>query len=129
MIIEIDSFDILVVYSKKYTKSEFLQAFQTFDGTYADVFANRIYQCLFLNTKNLYTEYSRYYKIEYSKFSDYLYWKYNIDFDIIQKIEESMDSKTFVGLGRNSINMFADEIFMTALRKVFRRLGEKKYED
>jgi len=125
MIIEIEYFTVLVAFSKKYKLSEFRKAAKVKKGSYAGDLVDRIHRCLFVNTKDLVGEYEKYYKIEYSDFSMFLFWKYRIDLELAKDLGTSINKKTFVGYGRNTISMIADDTFKRVLENILSELGEK----
>lgn len=59
----------------------------------------RIFELLTTNVINLSSEYSKYYREEYDNFKDFLYWKYNIESEILSSLKECNSSHAYIGLG------------------------------
>ncbi|OUL23050.1 hypothetical protein BV378_24545 [Nostoc sp. RF31YmG] len=124
MIHELKFGKLLVVLDRHYSLSEFCTASQVLPGSYAYELIERIYNCLFKHSKNLVTEYEKYYAVEYSNFSDFLYWKYRVSQDLTMKIINRIENSVYVGYTRDSIWMFKDKTVSSVLNHILSELGE-----
>lgn len=61
--------------------------------------ADRIYEMLTVETVDLNHEYSKYYAVEYPSFSEFLYWKYDIDHETLEKVAEFSSENSYLGYG------------------------------
>jgi len=59
----------------------------------------RIYELLTTNVIDLSAEYLKYYREEYGKFEDFLYWKYNIESEVLSSLKECNSTNTYIALG------------------------------
>ncbi len=129
MIIELDTSKLLVVFSKRYSLAEFRAASHVVPGTYADELVERMYNCLFKCPRDIQAEYERYYKVEYSDFGDFLYWKYGVQRNLARELKERVKEGIFIGYGRDKIGVFADETGASVLKHILSELGEKENEN
>lgn len=70
MILELDS-RLIVVFDRRYSLSEFRLASRVAPGSYADELVDRIHDCLFKYPRDVYSEYEKYYAIEYPDFAEF----------------------------------------------------------
>ncbi|MBW4565707.1 MAG: hypothetical protein KME32_32425 [Mojavia pulchra JT2-VF2] len=124
MIHEIEFGKLVVILDRQYSLSEFRTASQVIPGSYAEELVERVYNCLFKHSKNLVTEYEKYYAVEYAGFCDFLYWKYKFSKDIAMKIQSRMENSVYVAHTRDSIWMFKDETVSSVLKHILYQLGE-----
>lgn len=129
MILNFD-FSMLVVFDRRYALSEFRRASKVIPNSYADEFVERMYNCFFEYPRDVYDEYIKYYAMEYSDFGKFLYWKYKLSRDTVQKITNKMVGREiYIGYGKDSFWMFGDEKVISMLNHVFSDLGERVNED
>jgi hypothetical protein len=129
MVLNLD-FDMLVVFDRRYSLAEFRRASKAMPNSYAEELVQRIHSCLFEYPRDVYEEYVAYYAIEYADFAQFLYWKYELDSNVVQKIVDKMaGERMYIGYGRDSIGLFEDETFMSVLNDILSELGEGRDED
>lgn len=125
---EIETSDLLVVFDKKFTRSELQAASRTRPGSYADELVTRIYDWFFQNMRDLYAEYTQYYAIEYPDFAEFLYWKYRIRRDTAQEIKGKAEHGGFAGYGNNRTSLATDETFISVLKHLLSSVEEPSDE-
>ncbi len=131
MILELETFRSIVVFNRRYTLQEFRASANVVPGTYADEFVERMYNCLFRYPKDLCEEHRKYYAVEYPDFAVFLYWKYGVKRTAIQRIQRIMarTGDLYIGYGKDTIGIFADEIGAGVLKEILSKLGEEDNED
>jgi hypothetical protein len=129
MILELEYPDLLVVFDRKYSLSEIREVSGVEPGSYAEELVERIFNCLFKYSRDLRAEYNAYYAVEYSRFEDFLFWKYSIPEHVIINITKRVGSNIYIGIAKNNISMITDETVSLVIRTILSKLGDKIYED
>jgi hypothetical protein len=76
----------LIHLKRKVSWNEFRKKAKVIPETYAETFARRIYSSAFEHSTDLADEFRRYYQNEYKSFNDFLFWRYGVSEEIINKI-------------------------------------------
>ena len=117
MIIELerDMWNTLFVFPRAYGLEELRAAAQVRHGSYADELVERIYRCIFVYPVDLRAEYAQYYAVEYSTFSEFLYWRYRVDRPKALELESDICGAGYIGYGWDRTSMLSDETVATML--------------
>jgi len=81
-----DSYKSLIVIDRRLTKELFLQKAGIKQGRFAEDMFSRMYDWIFSEATYLEDVFDKYYKPEYADFREFLYKKYMIPHDIIDKM-------------------------------------------
>jgi hypothetical protein len=76
----------LIVIDRRLTKEMFLKNAGIKQGRYAEDMFSRMYDWIFSEARNLDDVFEKYYKPEYEDFRDFLYKKYTLSINIIDKL-------------------------------------------
>lgn len=86
---QISDYKYLIHLKKKVSWNEFRKEAKVISGSYAEIFAKRIYLSAFEHSTDLADEFKRYYQNEYKSFRDFLFWRYGVSEEIINQIVET----------------------------------------
>jgi hypothetical protein len=98
MIIQLKSNSYLFAGQRLPALSEFTRALGCIGGTYTFELSERIYHHIFSCLFNVKKEYHQYYSKEYTSFPAFLYWKYDLDKEIIEENNKILEQSPFVGI-------------------------------
>ncbi len=89
----------LLICHKDYMRNDFVSASKVERGSWAEDFANRMFDCLMGNTVNLKEEYEYFYKAEYQSFDVFLAKTYGFDKSTLENIRNKMTSNDILLFG------------------------------
>lgn len=104
----------LVVLNRSYSKSDFLKAAQVVTDSYAEELGARIYDCLISHTVDILEEHQKYYEIEYPDLATFLYWRYDVPYDVVVEAVANLEPGYF--LGYSSAYSSGDYVMGTFIR-------------
>ena len=112
----------LIVINGQLTKEIFLQNAGIIKGKYAEDMFSRMYDWIFSEATNLEDVFEKYYKLEYANFRDFLYKKYTLPSDIIDKmltIKSENENYTIIDIDElnSGDNNFIDLVFENEMDK------------
>lgn len=129
-IIEKSDYSVSEIYFQKNKNNSYktmLKYFKIKEKTYFSYFFKRLYNELFCNYTNLYTEYKKYYKKEFKSYNEFLSKKYNLfDYELSGFSNlKKLCHKEFSYADDNVINTLCDLKFFNQFEKYM----ELVYED
>ena len=135
MIIPFGDDDYLLCLNGYISKQAFLEKSQV-TGGYAQQLMERIFDCLMTGLVNLREEYQTYYSPEYSDIESFLFWKYSISEEILERIQHNIGSNDLVGYGAlysggdyTLGQLITSDEMLKVLNSIFAELNRNSHED
>jgi hypothetical protein len=88
-----------LIIDKNFSVQQLIETAEVEKNRYAGRLIKRIYDCLRAGNVNVIDEYNKYYALEYSGLSEFLYRRYNCSDSIIKIILENMNDDKVLELG------------------------------
>lgn len=114
------------------SENVFIKAAEVEKRSYSERLVRRIYDHIFSGMINLRQEYQKYYAKEYSNILSFLYWKYDIDEDILKANEKRILASKFIGFASSANDgdhnlsfLLESEVGHELLHSLFKRATKK----
>lgn len=107
MILSYDFYKSIWLINNSLTKEVFLEIVGAKDG-YAKNMFSRIYDSVFSERIDMEREYNKYYSFEYESFEKYLYKKYNLEPDDIERLIEEKKKYPHCNIYRKDDHSYGD---------------------
>ena len=115
---EFSNNDYLLQLRRRYSWNHFRRSAKVLQGTYSEILVKRIYSSAFVYSINLLQEYKKYYGKEYRNLNRFLFWRYGISEEILDKLGDFASS--YVTIFNFNWNINDDEILKDTIIGLFK---------